>query len=79
VAELLHLRRRYATTPTIPIPRPTSVIAKVLGSETRTEEGTGLGSCANTEAGTASMVKKHALAANLELMSFILISPDELF
>jgi hypothetical protein len=80
-AELLRLRRRVAMTTPIPIPRPTSVIAKVLGSGTRAVEGTGtaLGCCANMEAGTASMVKKHALAANLELMSFILISPDELF
>jgi hypothetical protein len=78
-AELLRLRRRVATTTPIPIPRPTSVIAKVLGSGTRAVEGTGLGCCANTEAGAASMVKKHALAANLKLMSFILISPDELF
>jgi hypothetical protein len=77
-SSMLHLRRRYATTPTIPI-RPTSVIAKVVGSETRTAEGTGLGCCAKTKAGAANRVKRHALAANFELMSFILISPDELF
>jgi hypothetical protein len=53
--------------PTIPIPRPTRAIAKVLGSETRTVDGTGLGCCANTEADAASMVKKHARAANLEI------------
>jgi hypothetical protein len=76
-AELLRLRRRHATTTPIPIPRPTSVIAKMLGSGTRAV-GLGVGRCANTEAGTARRVKRH-VAANLELMSFILISPDELF